>query len=852
MSNAVETLPILALRDLVMFPRMISNLLVGREASISALENSRKSHNSRIILVAQKDTNKDNIKGSDLYKVGVVSKILQVLRLQNANARVLVEGFEKVHISNIKMNEEGFLQGNIKIIAEEVSNNQNELFVLRRSIQEQFEEYIRINKRMSQEVLTNIMQIEDTIDFCNTICSHIIVPLEKKQQLLEINNSNEKLEKLLVIISSEIDFLRTEDKIKNRVRTQIEKNQKDYYLNEQLKAIHKELGEDEDENDVLQKKIEKLKLSKEAKEKALSELKKLRMMNSMSSEANVIRNYLDWLLSLPWDEFTPTNSNLKKAQAQLDNDHYGLEKVKERIIEYLAVMARSNKSGGPIICLVGPPGVGKTSLARSIAETTGRKFIKIALGGLRDEAAIRGHRRTYIGSLPGEIIQAMKKAGTSNPLILLDEIDKMSSDFRGDPSSALLEILDPEQNKRFSDHYLEVDYDLSNVMFIATANSLNLQRPLLDRLEIINISGYTHDEKEGIAMNYLVEKQRKLNGLAEDEIEVDRSAIRDIIRYYTREAGVRNLERAIAKVMRKVVTEILLAQQENLNETVEAINSDANIDVNGEQSNKKSKKAKNVKIKAENTQKVQEDEKKAIKVVVDSTNLGHFLGVRKYDYSEIEKKNLIGIVNGLAYTEVGGDLLAIESVFMPGKGEVKITGKLGDVMKESAQAAISYIRSRAADFGIMHDIFKDNDIHIHVPEGAVPKDGPSAGVTICTSIISALTGNPARRDVAMTGEITLRGNVLPIGGLKEKLLAALRGGVKRVIIPKENAKDLEEIPQNVKTALEIIPVEHMDDLLKLVLADPLKPIVWTQSTLSEKDKIIPNNGTKSNETGNAN
>ncbi len=774
MKEFLESYPVLPLRDLVMFPKMIVPLLVGRESSIRALEKASANGN-KIILVAQKDPNKDQPKSTDLFKIGVVSKVLQVLRLQNASVKILAEGLEKVKLLKITSSE-GFLEAQVKVVAEEISGAEQESLVLQRSVKEQFEEYVKMNKKISLDILSTIMQINDPLAFCDAVGAHLVLPAEKKQELLEFNQSNKKLEKLLILINSEIEFLKAENRIKTRVRNQIEKNQKDYYLNEQLKAIHKELGEEDDEFNKLAQKIKHIKFTKEAKQKADSELRKLKATNSMSSEANVIRNYLDWLIDLPWQKYSVIKKDLKLAQETLDEDHYGLEKVKERIIEYLAVNIRTNNSGGPIICLVGPPGVGKTSLARSIASATGRAFTKVSLGGLRDEAEIKGHRRTYIGALPGKIIQAMKKVGSSNPLILLDEIDKMGHDFRGDPASAFLEILDKEQNKSFSDHYLEVEYDLSNVMFVATANSTNLPRPLLDRLEIIRLSGYTEDEKLQIAKRYLIPKQSKSHGVKSNEVEVEESAIVDVIRYYTREAGVRSLDRDIAKMMRKSIKNILTNESDN--------------------------------------------------ITINSNNLKDFLGIRKFNFGEIESNDKVGITNGLAYTEVGGDLLAIEAVALYGKGEVKITGKLGEVMKESVQAAISYIRSKAAVFGIAPDIFKEREIHVHVPEGAVPKDGPSAGIAMCTSIVSALTGIPVRRDIAMTGEITLRGRVLPIGGLKEKLLAALRGGVKTVIIPQDNVKDLEEIPANVTEGLDIKPVELVDDVLKLALTKELSPIVW--------------------------
>lgn len=772
-SNTI--LPVLALRDVVMFPKMIAPLFVGRESSIKALEYASKSGN-KVILVAQKDPNKENPQAQDVFKIGVAANILQVLRLQNANIKILVEGIHKVRLTKVSLHENGFLEAGIKIIKEISPSNSQELEVLQRAVKEQFEEYVNMNKRLNPALAPHIVQISDVLSFCDSVGAHLSVPVEKKQKLLEINDGQKKLEELLILISSEMEFLKAEDRIKNRVRTQIEKNQKDYYLHEQLKAIHKELGEDEDELNLLSEKIKKLKLSSEARLKANSELKKLKAMNSLASEAHIIRNYLDWLLELPWNKYSEIKQDLHKAQQILDSKHYSLHEVKERIIEYLAVNTRTNKLSGPIICFVGPPGVGKTSLARSIAEATERKFAKISLGGLRDENEIRGHRRTYLGALPGKIIQAMRKSGVSNPLILLDEIDKMSSDFRGDPASALLEVLDPEQNKVFSDHFLEVDYDLSHVMFVTTANTTNFDKPLLDRMEVIRLSGYTEQEKVEIAKNHLIPKQQRLHGLIDGELIIENDTLQSIIRYYTREAGVRHLEREVAKIMRKVVKKILTEHVESL--------------------------------------------------VINSQNLQTFLGVRKFDYLAIEQLDLVGTVNGLAYTDVGGDLLAIETLLMPGKGELRITGKLGDVMKESIHAATSYIRSRAEEFGIMEEIIKNRDIHVHVPEGAVPKDGPSAGISICTAIVSSMTGIPVKRDVAMTGEITLRGRVLGIGGLKEKLLAALRGGVKTVVIPKENEKDLIDVPQGVIAGMTIIPVDNIDDVFKVALTSCFKPKKW--------------------------
>ena len=764
--------PVLPLRDLVMFPKMIAPLFIGRESSIKALEAIDKV-DSKILLVAQKDPNEDSPKANEIYRVGVVSKILQVLKLQTNNMKILVEGSEKVKVLNF-ITDKDYLQAEVKFLNDTQDTISKEDYnILERSLKDMFEEYVKMHRRVSNDILHNILDIKDPRALTDAICSHIILNVEKKQKLLETTKLKRKFEQLLIFINAEIEFLNAEHRIKNRVKTQIEKSQRDYYLNEQLKAIHKELGEEDtkDELNEISKKIKKIKLSKEAKDKAEGELKKLRGMNAFSSEANVIRNYLDLLVDLPWQKVSQTKKDLKNAQKILDDDHFGLEKVKERIIEYLAVGLRTEGAAGPIICLVGPPGVGKTSLARSIAKATGREFVKVAVGGLRDEAEIKGHRRTYVGAMPGKIIQAMKKAGTSNPLILLDEIDKMGTDYRSDPSSAMLEVLDPEQNKAFNDHYLEIDYDLSKVMFIATANSTNLQKPLLDRLEVIRLSGYTEDEKLQIALDYLIPKQIAAHGLKKGECDVTNDAIVEIIRYYTRESGVRNLSRDIAKIMRKSVKKIM----------VDAIT----------------------------------------KVIVTKENIKEFLGVQKCLYGEIKAQNRVGITNGLSYSESGGDLLEIEAVVLQGKGDIKITGKLGEVMKESVLAAISFIRSKSQDFGIDPQFFKDHDIHLHVPEGAVPKDGPSAGIAICTSITSAITRIPVKRDIAMTGEITLGGRVLGIGGLKEKLLAALRGGVKTVLIPSENVKDLEEMPANVKAGINIISVETADEVLGLALTAAL-------------------------------
>ena len=780
-------LPVLPLRDLVMFPKMIVPLFVGRNRSIKALESAGT--NSYLFLVAQKDAVKDTPKTTDIYRVGVISKVLQVLKLQDSTIKILVEGITRAKVMKF-INEEKFLRVELAPLLETPSKNLQDAEVLHRSLIELFEEYAKINRKINPEILINIIQIKDITAFCNAVCAHLMLSVQKKQELLEIVETNKKLERLIVFLNTEIELLKAESKIKTRVKSQIEKNQKDYYLNEQLKAIHKELGEEDFKEEVveLSEKLKKLKLTKEAKEKSSSELRRLKMMNPMSSEATVIRNYLEWIIDLPWVKYNKINKNLSKAQNVLNKDHYGLEKVKDRIIEYLAVTLKTNHLAGPIICLVGPPGVGKTSLARSIASATGRNFVKISLGGLRDESEIKGHRRTYIGSQPGKILQAMKKAKSSNPLVLLDEIDKMSFDYKGDPASALLEVLDRSQNKNFNDHYLEVDYDISKVMFIATANSMNLPRPLLDRIEIINLSGYTENEKVEIAKQHLIPKQNTEHGVTKKEVNIKEDLLLDIIRFYTKEAGVRNLERELAKILRKSVKKMML-----------------------------------------------EDKKR---ISITHKNLKDFLGVKKFNYGEIEKQNKVGITNGLAYTEVGGDLLAIEAVIFNGKGNIKITGKLGDVMKESIQAALSYIKSRGHEFGISDETFKEHDIHVHVPEGAIPKDGPSAGIAMCTSIVSALTGIPIKNTVAMTGEITLRGCVLAIGGLKEKLLAALRGGVKTVIIPKENKKDLEDIPVEVKNNLEILPVDIVDEVLRIALASKIIPLeLEGKQVIQKKDKI---------------
>jgi len=771
-----EIFPILPLRDIVVFPSMVVPLFVGRERSVRALEDVVK-REGKILLVTQVNGSVDDPKEGDIYRMGTIGNILQLLRLPDGTVKVLVEGLNRALITDF-MDNKDFFQVLASVVDEQQGDKQ-ETEAMFRTVLGQFEQYVKLNKKIQPETLGTVNKISSPSLLADTIAAHMSVDIGEKQKILEMLNVPERLEHIFTLMESEIAVLNTERRIRSRVKRQMEKTQREYYLNEQMKAIQKELGESEDGKDEvgeLEGKIGKLRLSKEAKEKCLSEIKKLRTMSNMSAEASVIRNYLDWIISLPWKKQSRIKSDLHAAEKILDEDHYGLEKVKERILEYLAVQQRTKQVKSQILCIVGPPGVGKTSLAKSIARATGRNFVRISLGGVRDEAEIRGHRRTYIGSMPGKIIQSMKKAKSSNPLMLLDELDKMGSDFRGDPAAALLEVLDPEQNHTFSDHYLEVDYDLSDVMFVATANTMNMPRPLLDRMEIIRIPGYTEDEKIHIAKRHLITKQMKAHGLKKDEWSISEDALRDIIRYYTREAGVRNLEREIANASRKAVKEILL-------------------------------KGKNM-------------------IKVTSRNIGKFAGVRKFTFGEAEKEDLVGMVTGLAWTEVGGELLTIEAVTMPGKGKVTITGKLGDVMQESIQAAVAYVRSRSLEFGIIPPTFQTRDIHVHVPEGATPKDGPSAGIGMTTAIVSALTGIPVRKDVAMTGEVTLRGRVLAIGGLKEKLLAALRGGLTTVLIPKENVKDLEEIPENVKRDMTLIPVDTVDEVLKNALVRMPVAVEW--------------------------
>jgi ATP-dependent Lon protease len=760
-------LPLLPLRDVVVFPHMVIPLFVGRPKSIKALEAAME-QGKNIMLAAQKAAAKDEPSADDIYEIGCIANILQMLKLPDGTVKVLVEGAQRARIHHISENETHFVADLSPVESE--PGDESEVEAMRRAIVQQFDQYVKLNKKIPPEILTSLAGIDDAGRLADTIAAHLPLKLEQKQVILEIFNVAKRHEHLLGQLEGELDILQVEKRIRGRVKRQMEKSQREYYLNEQVKAIQKELGEGEEGADLeeLDKKIIAAKMPKEAREKAQSELKKLKLMSPMSAEATVVRNYIDVLIGLPWKKKSKVNNDLSHAEKVLEDDHYGLDKIKERILEYLAVQQRVEKVKAPILCFVGPPGVGKTSLGQSIARATNRKFVRMALGGVRDEAEIRGHRRTYIGSMPGKILQSLSKTGVRNPLFLLDEIDKLGQDFRGDPASALLEVLDPEQNHTFADHYVEVDFDLSDVMFVATANSYNIPPALLDRMEVIRLSGYTEDEKTNIAQRYLLPKQIKNNGLKDSEISVAESAIRDIIRYYTREAGVRSLEREISKICRKVVKMLLLKKQEQ-------------------------------------------------KVTVTTKNLGKFLGVRRYDFGMAEKENQVGQVIGLAWTEVGGDLLTIEAMSMPGKGNIIRTGTLGDVMKESIEAARTVMRSRARSLGIKSDVFEKSDIHIHVPEGATPKDGPSAGIGMTTALVSVFTGIPVRADVAMTGEITLRGEVLPIGGLKEKLLAAHRGGIKTVLIPEQNVKDLADIPDNVKNRLEIVPVRWIDKVLEIAL-----------------------------------
>jgi ATP-dependent Lon protease len=797
MTENATLYPVLPLRDIVVFPHMIVPLFVGRDKSVRALEDVMK-EDKQILLVAQKDAAVDDPAPDDIHTVGTIGAVLQLLKLPDGTVKVLVEGGSRARIQKFAENTE-FFQAYAEAI-EDPEADSRELQALARSVVTQFEQYVKLNKKIPAEVLVSLNQIEDPSKLADTVASHMALRVSEKQELLETVRTSERLERVYSFMENEIGVLQVEKKIRSRVKRQMEKTQREYYLNEQLKAIQKELGDTDDSREELhelEERIRKTKLSKEASDKALAELKKLRNMSPMSAEATVVRNYLDWLLSIPWKKRSRIKGDIKFAAKILDRDHYGLEKVKERILEYLAVQQRMKKMRGPILCLVGPPGVGKTSLGRSIATATGRKFVRISLGGVRDEAEIRGHRRTYIGSMPGKIIQSMKKAGTSNPIFMLDEVDKLGADFRGDPSSALLEVLDPEQNFSFNDHYLEVDYDLSDVMFVATANTLRIPAALVDRMEVIRLSGYTEDEKVEIAKRHLIAKQIEAHGLKKKEWSISEDALRDLIRYYTREAGVRNLERELANLTRKATKEIVQTGKD--------------------------------------------------KITVTRRNLEKYAGVKRYRFGEVEEEHQIGVTTGLAWTEVGGELLSVEALLVPGKGNIKYTGKLGDVMQESIQAAWSYVRARATDFGIKPTVFDKRDIHVHVPEGATPKDGPSAGVAMVTSIVSALTQIPIRKDIAMTGEISLRGRVLPIGGLKEKLLAALRGGLSTVLIPDENVKDLADIPDNVKRGLEIIPVKHVDEVLKNALTIQPVPIEWdeeqeTVAKVAEQDAAAKREG----------
>ena len=784
--RTINSKPLLPLRDIVVFPSMVVPLFVGRDKSIKALQEVMKTDKS-IVLVSQKNSEIDEPENKDIYAYGCLSKVLQLLKLPDGTVKVLVEGEKRVKIVEIKKETSNFLSCSIEIIDDTNKNKDSDLYAL--SLVRKFEKLLILNKRDLSDSINSIKKLKDASQIADNIASNLNLQIFEKQELLEITDLKKRLEKINELVEKETSVISVEKKIRGRVKNQMEKTQREYYLNEQLKAIQKELGEiDEGKDEIagLNKAILKAKMPKLALEKCMAELKKLKSMSPMSAEATVVRNYLDWMTELPWSNKSKVNNDLKNAQKILDEDHFGLDKIKERIIEFLAVQKRIQKLKGPILCLVGPPGVGKTSLGKSIAKATGRKFIRISLGGIRDEAEIRGHRRTYIGSLPGKIIQMMKKAGTKNPLFLLDEIDKVGNDYRGDPSSALLEALDPEQNKEFNDHYLEVDYDLSDVMFVTTANTLNILPPLLDRMEVIRIPGYTEDEKVNIAQKYLIPKQSENNGLKSSEWKIDESVNRKIITNYTRESGVRNLEREISKIARKIVKKI-----------------DGNEKINNP---------------------------------IKESDLTNYLGIEKFNYSEIEEKDRIGVVTGLAWTEVGGEILKIETVVMPGKGKMEITGKLGDVMQESIKAAKSYIRSKSLDYGIIPPIFDKKDFHVHVPEGATPKDGPSAGVGMITSIVSAITEIPVDKNIAMTGEITLRGIVLPIGGLKEKLLAAHRAGIKKVLIPFENKKDLTEIPEVIKKNIEIIPVTNVDEVLKHALTKELKRVEWVEVEKISKNK----------------
>jgi ATP-dependent Lon protease len=806
MTNTASPLPVLPLRDIVVFPHMIVPLFVGRDKSVRALEEAM-AEEKHILLLTQKDAAKDEPETDDLYRFGTVGNILQLLRLPDGTVKVLVEGIARAQVKSFTASD-AYFEAEHELVMETPGAEETDLRGLVRTVVAQFDNYIKLNKKIPPEVMVSLSQVEEPAKLADNVASHLVLKIAEKQDLLQETNIAKRLEQVFSFMEGEIGVLQVEKRIRSRVKKQMEKTQREYYLNEQMKAIQKELGEGEDgrnEADELTVKLKALKLSKEAREKADAELKKLRTMSPMSAEATVVRNYLDWIVSLPWGKRSKVKKDIALAETVLGREHYALDKVKERILEYLAVQTRTasvNKGKGKgsptILCLVGPPGVGKTSLGKAIAEATGRTFVRMSLGGVRDESEIRGHRRTYIGSMPGKIIQGMKKAKTSNPLFLLDEIDKLGQDWRGDPSSALLEVLDPEQNSTFSDHYLEVDYDLSDVMFVCTANSLRMPQPLLDRMEIIRLSGYTEDEKIQIMKRHLLPKQLTANGLKKSELKVSDDAMRDLVRYYTREAGVRSLERELANLCRKAVKDIVAKKKDH--------------------------------------------------VAVTAKNLEKYAGVRRFRFDLAEETDQVGVVTGLAWTEVGGETLSIESVMLPGKGRIQSTGKLGDVMKESIQAAESFVRSRAVTYGIKPTMFEKRDIHVHVPEGATPKDGPSAGIAMMTSIVSVLTGIPVRKDVAMTGEITLRGRVLPIGGLKEKLLAALRSGIKVVLIPQENEKDLAEIPDNVKKGMTIIPVEHADQVLKHALVQELKPVVWTAEDEAAMYAARGGNGDRSDET----
>ncbi len=781
-AGSIEVAPVLPLRDIVVFPHMIVPLFVGREKSIKALEEVMRT-DRYILLATQKNKDEDDPSADGIYEIGTLATVLQLLKLPDSTVKVLVEGATRARVRKY-VREDGHLEAEVEVLADD-TGDRVEVEALARSVVTEFEGYVKLNKKVSPDVVNSVGQIEDYAKLADTVASHLAVKIADKQAILELPKVADRLEKVLGLMESEISVLQVEKRIRTRVKRQMEKTQREYYLNEQIKAIQKELGDEDGKDELaeLEEKIHRTKLSKEARDKSLHELKKLRQMSPMSAEATVVRNYLDWMLSLPWGKRSKVKKDLKLAQETLDGDHYGLDKVKDRIVEYLAVQQRANKLTGPILCLVGPPGVGKTSLGKSIAKATGREFVRMSLGGVRDEAEIRGHRRTYIGSMPGKIIQSLRKAKTANPLFLLDEIDKMGMDFRGDPSAALLEVLDPEQNQTFADHYLEVDYDLSNIMFVTTANSLNIPGPLMDRMEIIRIAGYTEDEKAAIIRKHIIPKSLAKHGLTDKEWSITDEALMQLVRRYTRESGVRNLEREISNLVRKAVKNILLLKVE--------------------------------------------------KVEVTKNNLAEFLGPPKFRYGEAESEDQVGVVTGLAWTEVGGELLTIEGVMMPGKGKMTVTGNLKDVMKESISAASSWVRSRCLDFGVAPPLFDKRDIHVHVPDGATPKDGPSAGTAMATTIVSIITGIPIKRTIAMTGEVTLRGRVLPIGGLKEKLLAALRGGLKTVLIPEENVKDLADIPDNVKNGLEIIPVSRMDEVLKHALVRMPEAIEWDE-TLHEK------------------